>query len=181
LSHLLECTNIRRAGAPLFCAAVDDGEGRLSWCRLPIMDRPSFISASKHTLMRIRLLPTLVGFMLSFASASFATMASGTNAAPWNEWISITTEGEGPDLILIPGLALSREVWSKQAVNLRKNYKLHLVQISGFAESAPAANTENGVAKPAAQAIANYIRDKHIVTPAIIGHSLGGEIALNIG
>lgn len=131
--------------------------------------------------MRIRHLPTLVGFMLSFASASFATTASGTNAAPWNEWISITTEGEGPDLILIPGLASSREVWSKQAVNLRKNYKLHLVQISGFADSAPAANTESGVAKPAAQAIANYIRDKHIHAPAIIGHSLGGEIALMLG
>src|SRR5690606_27900712 len=131
--------------------------------------------------MRVRFLPTFVGLMLFFTSASFANTLSDRNEAPWNEWISVTTEGEGPDLILIPGLASSREVWSKQAVELRKNYKLPLVQIAGFAESAPASSTENGVAKPAAQAIANYIRDKHIVTPAIIGHSLGGEIALNIG
>jgi len=131
--------------------------------------------------MRILHLSTLVGLMLSFTSTSFANTSSGTNTAPWNEWISVTTEGEGPDLILIPGLASSREVWSKQAVNLRKNYKLHLVQISGFAESAPAPNTESGVAKPAVEAIANYIRDKHIVTPSIIGHSLGGEIALMLG
>ncbi len=131
--------------------------------------------------MRICHLPTLIGFTLSFAFASFADTSSGTNPAPWNEWISIRTEGEGPDLILIPGLASSREVWSKQAVKLRKNYKLHLVQISGFAESAPAANTEHGVAKPVTQAIANYIRDEHILAPAIIGHSLGGEIALMLG
>lgn len=163
------------------CAAIDEKYGRWSWCSSLIIDRPPLISASKYTFMRICHLPTLVGFMLSFISTSFANTSSGTNTAPWNEWISITTEGEGPDLILIPGLASSREVWSKQAVNLRKNYKLHLVQISGFAESAPVTNTENGVAKPAAQAIANYIRDEHILTPAIIGHSLGGEIALMLG
>lgn len=131
--------------------------------------------------MLVRFLPTFVGLMLSFTSASFANTLSDRNGAPWNEWISVTTEGEGPDLILIPGLASSREVWSKQAVELRKNYKLHLVQIAGFAESAPASSTENGVAKPAAVAIANYIRNEHIVTPAIIGHSLGGEIALMLG
>lgn len=162
------------------CAVIDE-DGRSFWRSSLIIDRPSLINAPKYTLMRIRHFSTLIGFMLSFTSTSFANTSSGTNTAPWNEWISITTEGEGPDLILIPGLASSREVWSKQAVNLRKNYKLHLVQISGFAESAPAANTGNGVAKPAAQAIANYIRDKHIHTPAIVGHSLGGEIALMLG
>src|SRR5690606_25294725 len=126
----------------------------------------------------IRHLSTLVGLKLAFTSSSFADTSSGTNTAPWNERISVTTEGKGSDLILIPGLASSREVWSKQVAKLRKNYNLHLVQISGFAESAPAANTENGVAKPAAEAIANYTRDEHLLTPAIIGHSLGGEVAL---
>lgn len=131
--------------------------------------------------MRIRHLPTLVGFMLCAASVSFANTSSDINSAPWNEWISVTIEGEGPDVILIPGLASSPEVWRKQAVELRKNYKLHLVQISGFAGSAAATNTENGVAKPTAQAIADYIRDEHIRTPAIVGHSMGGEIGIMLG
>ncbi len=54
--------------------------------------------------------------------------------------------------------------------------------MAGFAGSPailPGQNTQ--VAAPAAEAIADYIQHQHIKAPVIIGHSLGGEVALMLG
>ncbi|MDR7342190.1 pimeloyl-ACP methyl ester carboxylesterase [Pantoea alhagi] len=84
-------------------------------------------------------------------------------------------------MILIPGLASSREVWADLAADLRKRHRIHLVELAGFA-STPAISTPDGkVIAPAVDAIAEYIRSQHLNAPAIIGHSLGGEIALMLG
>jgi pimeloyl-ACP methyl ester carboxylesterase len=42
-----------------------------------------------------------------------------------------------PDVVLIPGLSSSRAVWEAEAKLLAPNYRLHLVQVDGFA-GAPA-------------------------------------------
>ena len=92
--------------------------------------------------------------------------------------ITVEVEGSGPDVILIPGLASSRTVWSDLANRLRGNYRLHLVQIAGFAGS-PSPDTSDGkVAAPAAEAIADYILRERLQSPTVIGHSLGGEVGL---
>ncbi|WP_439214622.1 alpha/beta fold hydrolase [Duffyella gerundensis] len=92
--------------------------------------------------------------------------------------ISVQTQGSGSDVILIPGLASSRDVWAGLAADLRQRHRVHLVELAGFA-STPAISSPNGkVLAPAVDAIAEYIRTQHINAPAIIGHSLGGEIAL---
>ncbi|MFT8613600.1 MAG: alpha/beta hydrolase [Gluconobacter oxydans] len=95
--------------------------------------------------------------------------------------ISVAAEGVGPDIILIPGLASSRDVWAGLASGLRRQYRLHLVQVAGFAgyTAIPGQNTQ--VAAPAAEAVADYIQHQHIKAPVIIGHSLGGEVALMLG
>lgn len=87
-------------------------------------------------------------------------------------------EGSGPDIILIPGLASSRTVWSELANRLRDNYRLHLVQISGFAGAPNPGTTDGKVAAPAAEAIADYILREKLQAPTVIGHSLGGEVGL---
>lgn len=95
--------------------------------------------------------------------------------------ISVETQGSGPDVILIPGLASSREVWTDLAATLRKSHRVHLVELAGFASTPALSNPEGKVIAPAVDAIADYIQTQHIKAPAIIGHSLGGEIALMIG
>ncbi len=45
-----------------------------------------------------------------------------------------------PDVILIPGLASSRAVWDAEAAKLAPNFRLHLVQVNGFAGQAAGAN-----------------------------------------
>lgn len=93
--------------------------------------------------------------------------------------ISVVARGSGPDVILIPGLTGHREeVWEGVAETLDDRYRLHLVQVNGFAGVAPGANAEGPVSAPVAEEIARYIRESGLVRPAVIGHSMGGTIGM---
>ncbi|MFT4174245.1 MAG: alpha/beta hydrolase [Rhodocyclaceae bacterium] len=92
--------------------------------------------------------------------------------------ISVVTQRAGPDIVLIPGLASSRSVWDGLVKRLSPTHRLHLVQIAGFADEPAVARADGHVAAPSAQAIAEYIEQQHLAAPVIIGHSLGGEVAL---
>ncbi|WP_043201722.1 alpha/beta fold hydrolase [Pseudomonas putida] len=128
--------------------------------------------------MRIRTLLAAIGTSLSLGSA----LAAPSQPVPVaGERISVKVEGTGPDVILIPGLASSREVWAGLASTLRQQHRLHLVQVAGFAGSPAVPTLDGRVAAPVAEAVADYIRSQHLEAPAIIGHSLGGEVALMLG
>jgi pimeloyl-ACP methyl ester carboxylesterase len=48
--------------------------------------------------------------------------------------------GQGPDLIFLPGLASSRDVWKAETARLKNHYRVHLIQIAGFAGAPSRAN-----------------------------------------
>ncbi|EKT4483443.1 alpha/beta hydrolase [Pseudomonas putida] len=128
--------------------------------------------------MRIRTLLAAIGTSLALG----AVVAAPSQPVPVaGERISVAVEGSGPDVILIPGLASSREVWSELASALRQQHRLHLVQVAGFAGSPAVPAVDGRVAAPVAEAVADYIRSQRLEAPAIIGHSLGGEVALMLG
>ncbi|MCL8300384.1 alpha/beta fold hydrolase [Pseudomonas mosselii] len=133
--------------------------------------------------MRIAMILAAVGTTLSLMSVSLSA-SPGQPSSPLptdQQRISVQVEGEGRDVILIPGLASSREVWADLATRLRQDHRLHLVQLAGFAGSPAVTDSEGKVLAPVAEAIADYIRTQHIEAPVIIGHSLGGEVALMLG
>lgn len=72
--------------------------------------------------------------------------------------ISVQTQGSGPDVILIPGLASSREVWADLASTLRMSHRIHLVELAGFASTPAISNPKAKVVAPAVEAIADYIQ-----------------------
>ena len=93
--------------------------------------------------------------------------------------ISFVARGSGPDVILIPGLAGHREeTWGGVIETLDDRYRLHLVQVNGFAGIPPGANAEGPVSAPVAEEIARYIQESSLVRPAVIGHSMGGTIGM---
>ncbi len=94
------------------------------------------------------------------------------------ERISVEVIGHGPDLIFIPGLASSRETWRATAERLKDRYRLHLVQVNGFAGEPSGANASGPVLIPVAEAIDAYIASQHLAPAVVIGHSLGGTIGL---
>jgi pimeloyl-ACP methyl ester carboxylesterase len=92
--------------------------------------------------------------------------------------ISVEVIGKGPDLVLIPGLASSREVWRATALRLRDHYRLHLVQVAGFAGEPARGNAKGPVVIATAEAIDAYIVSARLAPATVIGHSLGGTMAL---
>jgi pimeloyl-ACP methyl ester carboxylesterase len=95
--------------------------------------------------------------------------------------ISVVARGSGPDVIMVPGVAgHHEEAWGGVIDTLDDRYRLHLVQVNGFAGTAAGANTEGLIAAPVADEIARYIRAANLTRPAVIGHSLGGSIGMMV-
>jgi pimeloyl-ACP methyl ester carboxylesterase len=113
--------------------------------------------------------------------AAAALLAAPAAAAPFKPTrISVEVRGSGPDVVLIPGLASSRGVWNGTVAAV-PGYRYHLVQVAGFAGTAPGGNNAGPVAAPVADEIARYIAANRLGRPAIVGHSMGGSIAMMIG
>ena len=86
--------------------------------------------------------------------------------------------GQGPDILFIPGLASSRDTWKATAERLKDRYRLHLIQVAGFAGEPARANGQGPVLVPTAEAIDAYLVEQHLAPTVVIGHSLGGTIVL---
>lgn len=90
---------------------------------------------------------------------------------------TVTVEGSGPDVIMIPGLASSSAVWRAQADKLNTRYRLHLIQVNGFAGTPAGANATDPIIASFVDELAAYIRANNL-HPAIVGHSMGGLAGL---
>ncbi|MBL8546537.1 MAG: alpha/beta hydrolase [Hyphomonadaceae bacterium] len=122
----------------------------------------------------------LIGALLALAACASAPEAgvSSPQAGFTSDRISVVTRGAGRDVILIPGLSSSRDVWNTTADALDENYRVHLVQLNGFAGAPVGANADGPVSAPVAEEIARYISENHLNRPAVIGHSMGGSIGM---
>lgn len=117
----------------------------------------------------------------AFALGVFGCAPAATEAAPFQPTrFSVQVAGSGPDVILIPGLTAGRDVWQATARAL-PGYRYHLIQVSGFAGEPARGNVRGSVVAPLADEIARYIVDRELERPAIVGHSMGGTVAMLIG
>lgn len=119
----------------------------------------------------------LIGALFALAACA-STQAQAPAAGFTSDRISVVTRGSGPDVIFIPGLSSSRDVWNTTADALDDHYRVHLVQLNGFAGAPVGANGDGPVSAPVAEEIARYISENHLQRPAVIGHSMGGTIGM---
>lgn len=128
-------------------------------------------------ILRRHLLKTV----LAFSCVALSPVAAWA-AAFSSDRISVKTEGEGRDVILVPGLSSSPRVWT-ELVKAVSGYRYHLVQVSGFAGHPAGGNTEGAVAAPVAEEVARYIAQlvpHGLQKPVLIGHSMGGTIGMMV-
>ncbi len=119
------------------------------------------------------------GFIALVAALALAACAGAPDAPTFSsDRISVVTRGSGQDVIFIPGLSSSRDIWNTTADALGAGYRVHLVQLNGFAGAPVGGAGEGPVAAPAAEEIARYIRETGLERPAVIGHSMGGTIGM---
>ena len=101
----------------------------------------------------------------------------GQKASKETKYQSFKVEvtGRGKPMILIPGLASSGEVWESTVARYKANYECHVLTLAGFAG-------QPAVKAPFLEKVRNdlaaYIREKKMEKPTIVGHSLGGFMAL---
>ena len=121
-------------------------------------------------------------FAVAVGIATACVIAAKSHAAtPFpdteSERFSITVTGSGPDVILIPGLASSAATWDGTVAHLKAHYRLHVLNIAGFAGEPAGANAAGEVVAPTVEAIDAYIKANHW-KPVVIGHSRGGTMGL---
>ena len=124
----------------------------------------------------------MIRLFLSLLLPLVAACASVADPAPpgfASDRIAVTVRGEGPDVVLIPGLSSSPEVWASTVAAV-PGYRYHLVHVSGFAGRPAGANASGPVVAPVAEEIARYIREAALERPAVVGHSLGGTWAMMV-
>ncbi|MDP3802552.1 alpha/beta fold hydrolase [Brevundimonas sp.] len=138
----------------------------------------------RHFVARstLRALCLVSASLLVAGSVALATRAEGApipamQGAFASDRLSVEVVGDGPDVILIPGFASSREVWRAEAERLKATHRVHLVQLAGFAGE-PWSHGDGPFVGPMADELARYVREAGLERPAVIGHSMGGMTGL---
>ena len=121
----------------------------------------------------------LASVAVGAARAETVERTVAVQAAPAfvSDRLSVDVMGSGPDVILIPGYASSREVWRTEAERLAATHRVHLVQLAGFAGE-PWSHGDGPFLQPALDELARYIGETGLDHPSVIGHSMGGLSAL---
>lgn len=130
----------------------------------------------------------LLFLLLAPAGAAFAQGSPPQTTAPRvapppafrSDRIVVETRGRGPDVVFIPGLGSTASAWRTTADRLDDRYRVHLVTLRGFGGVAIGANASGPLEAPAAREIRRYIAEQGLNRPALVGHSMGGQIALRI-
>lgn len=125
------------------------------------------------TLPRNRLSTLCLALLAAVAIAPSAQAAE--KQAPLD--ITVETLGKGRPVLTIPGLNSHASVW-RETCDALPNVQCHLVQLPGFAGAKPAEH-EAFLDEMTRQVLA-YARQNGLAQPAVIGHSLGGALALKL-
>jgi len=87
--------------------------------------------------------------------------------------------GSGPPIIMIPGLSSSGETWDSTVARYSGRFECHVLTLAGFAGVPRVESPGGSMLSKVREDLASYIRSKALRQPVLIGHSLGGYIALD--
>lgn len=108
------------------------------------------------------ILVTLLFTQLAYAENSYSSFTHSAS-------------GQGQDVILIPGLMSDGRVWEKTAEALSVKNRVHIISIAGFGRTP---TKQSNSIKAVKIELLDYI--SKLDKPVVIGHSLGGFLALSL-
>lgn len=115
----------------------------------------------------------LISLFVALVLASNFAGAAGTPKV-----IDVKVSGHGKPVILIPGLACDGSVWNDTVKKLSSQYQCHVVSVAGFGTTSPVKTDD--LFNAARDQIIAYAEAAKLNQPVLIGHSLGGTLAIAI-
>jgi len=108
------------------------------------------------------------------ATVLITLLLSGSPAtAPYA--FTVEVAGAGPPVVLIPGLGCQGAVWGPISARLEKDHTVHRLTLAGFG-SQPAVPAP--MLETVRRDLLRYLDDRKLAKPVLVGHSLGGMLAL---
>jgi pimeloyl-ACP methyl ester carboxylesterase len=93
--------------------------------------------------------------------------------------LNIEQTGKGNTIILIHGFPMNSTVWDSFSLGLSKDFRVVTIDLPGFGKS-PALKKYPFSIDDVAEAMLELLADKKIKNSVLIGHSLGGYVALSM-
>ncbi len=125
------------------------------------------------TPMSFRMLFAVLLLLMSVAAPAAARLTESTVGT-----LSVARHGtQGRAVILIPGLQGGPWVWEQTIANLSKQHVVYAVTLAGF-DGVPAPKDGGNLFDRAHASLLQLIQQQTINKPVLVGHSLGGTLAL---
>jgi pimeloyl-ACP methyl ester carboxylesterase len=118
----------------------------------------------------------LFGAAVAIATALYVSNSQAATAEFRD--LRVDVVGQGRPVVMIPGLNSAASTWTEICAALQPGVQCHIVQLPGFA-GAPAVATDNFLAGMRDRLLA-YLDDRKLDKPVVMGHSLGGVLALQM-
>jgi pimeloyl-ACP methyl ester carboxylesterase len=115
------------------------------------------------------------------AHSSVRSSPGSDTRVPGKISFGVQKTGSGRAMIFIPGLYCSGEVWQDAVKHFSAHYTCYTLTLPGFAGQPPLSSPSDSILLTLADQLADYIRQEHLDKPVIVGHSLGGWMALAFG
>ena len=127
-----------------------------------------------------RLTPALFRGLSAAICLGAAAVVLAQPAAPVERVGTLQVErhgAHGPAVILIPGLEGGPWVWQRTIEQLQKDHVVYAVTLAGF-DGVPAPRDGGSLFDRADASLLQLIRQHKLDKPVLLGHSLGGTLAL---
>jgi pimeloyl-ACP methyl ester carboxylesterase len=94
-----------------------------------------------------------------------------------NPVLRVEVTGEGRPMLLLPGLTCGADVWRDAVAHFAGRYQCHAVTLGGFAGKP---RFEGPFLDTVRDSLLAYLRAARLEDPVIVGHSLGGVLAMEM-
>ena len=114
-----------------------------------------------------------MGTISSTAAAQVVTAPSVAHPT-----FTVRVAGKGRPVLLIPGLNTPGPVWDATVARYQTQYQCHVVSLAGFGGVAPQVPVSAHLLQDVRDQLLAYIKTQKLRQPVVVGHSLGGFLAL---
>ena len=128
---------------------------------------------------RMKILPKILArdwlSVLAMAALGLQGVSVSRAANPHPDF-EVQVTGQGAPVIFIPGLATPGAIWQPAVEQLHGAFQCHVISLAGFGGVKPTGT--NPFLPKVRDELIDYIRSEKLDHPLIVGHSLGGFMAL---